>query len=830
MEKLTREAIAKPLTDFLSDAPAVIVVHANLFSFGMVDNPAETFLQCLLEAAGPDRTILMPTFTLSFFRERWFDAAATPSETGALSEYFRTLPDVQRTPCPLNSFAVTGPASERFMACKNNPTCWGEGSVLEALYNEDALIVGFGASLAESGSIFHYAEQQVGVPYRYFKTVQGKADFGNGTEDVVKRFYVSRRDLPTAYSFAAPMERLASEERVRRIRLGMGTIESVRAREAVDCLADMLRESPVAVLKNPQEYTAKAGQKCFAFCGSTNLDLMVQTFAETYEAATGIACRTVPIPFGQYRQHILDGESDLRAADPDYVVFLERAEDLFRPVLRGELADVKSQQARDNALETAIGNYVHTIRTARERMQSTLFVANFERTEPSIYYNADSAVEYGTAAVIRQANTMLEQALRGMPDTHIIDYASLLLRHGYDRAFGGKYWYMGKIPFSQSFAKLLSNTVVGITLALEGRTTRLIVLDLDNTLWSGVIGDDGIAGIQLGGDFPGNMFKEWQKFLKGLARRGIALAVCSKNTHEVAMDAIENHPEMVLKKDDFAAFRINWQDKGSNVASICEEVNLGPYSVMFLDDNPLEREWVKGRLPECVVPNLPADVSRWIEFLSDSPYLQAVNITDEDLKRSSQYIQRRKMNEFKASAESVDDFLRTLSMKVSIDPYAPEKNGARICQLFAKTNQFNTTTRRHSQGDLDALVRNGATVFAISLEDQFSEKEIIGTGILLSEGQDYLIDSFIMSCRVLGRRVETAALGWVVDRAKRLGFERVKGLIIETPKNAPVRMLFAEHGFAVQGNGEFVLRLDEPEKHPQVPDCITLVLSQNLLA
>jgi FkbH-like protein len=439
-------------------------------------------------------------------------------------------------------------------------------------------------------------------------------------------------------------------------------------------------------------------------------------------------------------------------------------------------------------------------------------------------YNADATAADGAVAATKLANALLAEAMAGLPDCHPLDYPTVIRRIGAADAFGGKYWYMGRIPFSAACNKALARKAIGVALALEGRTTRLIVLDLDNTLWGGVVGDDGVGGIALGGDYPGNVFKQWQRYLKALSGRGVALAVCSKNTYEVALEAIETHADMVLHKDDFAALRINWEDKGSNVLSICEEVNLGPQSVMFLDDNSLERQWVRARLPECVVPDLPEDPSRWIAFLSESPFLESAHLTDEDRKRSRQYVMRRRMADQRQSAASVDEYLHSLGMVVTVDAYDAAKNAARVLQLFAKTNQCNTTTTRYSQTDLEALIARGGRVLAVSLEDAMFEREIIAAVALVPGGDALEIDCLVMSCRAMGRGVESAALAAVARTARKLGFTRLRGRILPTPKNGPVRDLYAAHGFS---------RLDEttferdvaPDNDLGAPEYITLKIA-----
>lgn len=793
----------------------IVVIHANLFSFGYLDDIAYAFMQAIDEALGPDRTLLMPTFSFAFFKERRFHHRDSKSEMGVLSEYFRTLPGVDRTPCPVNSFAVRGPQSALFLDRPSGDSFWGAGSVFETLSRRDALVIGLGEPLAKSASIFHHAEERVGVPYRYFKTLTGKADFGAGPEDVRRRFYVRRVDLPVSYAYDAPVEFLRGRAKIREARLGVSTVEAVRAGDAVKCLTAMLTDDPLALLTNREEYEAAAARKVFCFLGSSNLDPTSHVFAAEHKALLQSEPRVLRLPFGQGTQQILDPESDLRVVDPHYVVFLERAEDLLGDLLHATSAPVEV----DATVADAVDRYAALLRRARAALSGRFLVANFESALPSPWGGADPQFSWGHRRVIALANARLAECLAELPDTHILDYQGLLLGHGARASNGRKYWYLGRIPFSQPFSTALARVVIGLSLAAEGRTARLVVLDLDNTLWGGVVGDDGMAGLRLGGDFPGNLFREWQRFLKSLTVRGIALAVCSKNDPEVALEAIETHPDMVLRRGDFAALRINWQDKAENILAICRELGLGPASVMLLDDNPVERERVRRGIPECIVPELPADVSQWIPFLAESPFLQALRVTDEDLMRTRQYTQMAKMRESAAGFDDVDDFLRTLDMRVELFPY-DATNKARILQLIAKTNQFNATTRRYTEADLERLVSDRqARVLAISLEDRFIKKEIVGVAIVVPDGATCRIDSFILSCRVLGRGIEHAVLEWIVDRARQEHYAAVLGEVVPTTRNTPVRSLYVDYGFEPLAEPWFRLDLVDAAGY-RVPDFI----------
>lgn len=822
MRKINKEECVAALSSTITPEDQVVVIHANIFSFGHLENITNEFLDIIGEVIGPDRTLLMPTFSFSFFNDYRFHYRDTPSNMGALSEAFRTLKGVARTPCPINSYAVRGPKSHLFLKPPSGDTCWGPGSVFETLYKCNALVIGFGEPLAKSASIFHHAEEIVGVPYRYFKTVIGQADFGNGYKNIRRRFYARRLDLPVEYSYEMPVSKLRDAGRVSMARLGMGIIETCRAMEAVDCLVSLLKKDPLTLLTNRESYEDYVSRKSFCFLGSTNLDFMAQKFETEYLALLNKACRITKMPFGQSPQQLLNPESNLRVTDPNYVIFLERVEELLEKVVPSSSTSLDDFSEVEGLVHNAIDRYVDIINKARSHLTGRFFVANFESLTPTPWGNADIQVAWGQHQIIKNANHRLAERLAELPDTFLLDYQRLVKVYGAQEAWGKKYWYLGRIPFSQAFSVGLSRAIIGLSLAAEGQTVRLIVLDLDDTLWGGIVGDDGLAALQLGGDFPGNMFQEWQRFLKSLTIRGIALAICSKNQTDVALKAISEHPNMVLHKEDFAALRINWEEKSINILSICREINLNPASVMFIDDNLLEREKVRLSLPECIVPEMPVDVSQWIPFLAYSPHLQTLKLTTEDMTRTRTYAQSAELRKSSANFTNIEDYLRTLEMKIELSHYQ-SSNQARILQLIAKTNQFNATTRRYSEGELARLIKEKkALVLSISLQDKWLQKEILGTVILIPDGLFYRIDSFILSCRVLGRNVEHAVLEWIIDQAKRSGYSSILGEIIPTDRNIPIRSLYLDHGFEHKSENKYHLDISKPREYV-APDYIQII-------
>jgi FkbH-like protein len=329
------------------------------------------------------------------------------------------------------------------------------------------------------------------------------------------------------------------------------------------------------------------------------------------------------------------------------------------------------------------------------------------------------------------------------------------------------------------------------------------VLDLDNTLWGGVIGDDGLEGIRLGDLEDGEAFVAFQRYLLSLKERGIILAVCSKNDHDNAVLPFARHPDMVLRQDDIAVFVANWSDKAENIRAIREVLNIGFDSMVFVDDNPFERNLVRGLLPEVIVPEMPEDPALYVRALARLNLFETTTYSHADLDRSEQYRVEARRHLAKASFASVDDYLRSLEMKISVERFS-RPNLARIAQLIQRSNQFNLTTRRYGEGECASLMADQKRyhAFTLSLGDRFGSYGLIAVAILELRTEEIEIDSFLMSCRVLQRGVEDFAMNHLVGVARTHGAARVLGRYIPTAKNGMVRDFFGRFGFVHLGSDQ----------------------------
>ena len=364
-------------------------------------------------------------------------------------------------------------------------------------------------------------------------------------------------------------------------------------------------------------------------------------------------------------------------------------------------------------------------------------------------------------------------------------------------------WNMAKLPFSMDYAPLYADHLGRLLAALKGKSRRVLVLDLDNTVWGGVIGDDGIAGIKIGeGDGTGEAFLSVQRLALSLRDRGIVLAVSSKNTDAVARAAFRDHPDMLLREDHIAVFQANWNDKATNIKAIADELSLGLDSFVFLDDNPAERDLVRQYLPQVAVPELPEDPALYARTLSAAGYFEATLFSEEDRKRAAFYEGNARRAFLGQGVASIDDYVAALDMEIDLRPF-DAIGRSRIYQLISKSNQFNLTSRRYSEADVKAMEEDPSIfTLQVRLKDRFGDNGMISVVACRTvEGNRWLIDTWLMSCRVLGRGVEKIVLRHLVEAARRQGIAELVGEYRPTERNALVRDHYAQLGFTALSTG-----------------------------
>lgn len=509
--------------------------------------------------------------------------------------------------------------------------------------------------------------------------------------------------------------------------------------------------------------------------------------------------------YGQMLQELDDPASGLHAFRPDVVLFAHDSERLAAGVSAAQTsADV------DAALARLKDELVALWRKARAAGMSVLQQTALP-APPALMGNNEHRLPGSRAAFLARVNA----SLREWADAEGVDLVALdaaAVRDGLAAWRDPALWARSKQEVRPAAAPMYGELVVRLLAARWGRSRKCLVLDLDNTLWGGVIGDDGLSGIVLGqGSALGEGFLAVQAYAKELSRRGIILAVCSKNEEANAWEPFDKHPEMILRRADIACLVANWDDKAANIQLIAQRLNIGVDSLVFLDDNPFERTRVREALPMVGVPEVPDDPALVPDVLAAAGYFEAVGLTAEDRLRTEQY---RGNSERASQRESFGDlsaYLASLQMRLICGRF-DEANRQRIVQLVNKTNQFNLTTRRYTQADYDAFLRDPNVVgLHLRLLDRFGDNGLIAVVIARAQADALEIDTWLMSCRVLGREVERATLTWLVDEARARGLHRLIGEYIETPKNAMVRDHYERLGFHKQGDGRFALDVSDFE-------------------
>jgi FkbH-like protein len=513
----------------------------------------------------------------------------------------------------------------------------------------------------------------------------------------------------------------------------------------------------------------------------------------------GIHLSIYTAEYGQYSQELMDSASALHAYAPNTVLFALDAHHLLRTI-----EPRNSEATAREMVETIRASLVRHWRLARDAFGCRVVQQTILPLFPTLLGNNEQRLPGSRA----RAAAALNAHLRDMGDAEGVDLLSVdtwAARDGLRTWHDPIWWHRAKQEVHPNAAVLYGDLFGRILAARQGRSYKCLVLDLDNTLWGGVIGDDGLGGIVLGqGSALGEAFSAFQEHARAYSERGIILAVCSKNDEANALEPFEKHPEMVLRRGDISCFIANWTDKASNIREIATRLNIGLDSLVFVDDNPFERELVRRELPMVAVPELPDDPSLWPFCLSDAGYFESAQLTDEDLDRTRQYQANNDREALRSEATDIESYLRGLNMALHWAPFEPV-NLKRIVQLINKTNQFNLTTRRTSESEIEALIADErALSLQLRLNDSFGDNGIIAivTGRPLAGSDEMLIETWLMSCRVLGRRVEEATLNLIVREARRLGARALVGEYRPTAKNAMVSDLYPRLGFQPYGREE----------------------------
>ncbi len=531
---------------------------------------------------------------------------------------------------------------------------------------------------------------------------------------------------------------------------------------------------------------------------------LLATAIEGNAKLEGINLEVFDADYNQIAFQLMDPQSETYAFRPDFVLLYEATDKLYEEFLDED--STGKRNFADSLMERIVSFWGMVSQNTNAKILQCNFTEICDRAFGSYSCKTDVSFTYQ----IRKLNFLLQQAMAEHSFVYPVDLLSLQLQMGVDKWHNSALYYDTKLACNMSALPHFSKCIVDVLKAMKGQVKKCVVLDLDNTLWGGVIGDDGIGGIEIGELGKGHAYADFQRWLKQLRERGILLAVCSKNDENKAKEPFEKHEEMILKLSDISMFVANWNDKATNIRLIQESLNIGMDSIVFIDDNAFERNLVREFIPEITVPELPEDPADYLDFLQAENLFETITYSDEDRKRTNQYQAEFKRKDMQSMAASLEDYLKGLKMIGEMKKFEPDKF-ARIAQLTQRSNQFNLRTIRYTEDDIERISEDDKYITAYcTLKDKFGDHGLVSVLILekRSDGEVF-IDTWLMSCRVLKRGMEEFIINSLVGLVKKSGFERITGEYIQTAKNSMVSDIYPKMGFESLGNGRYSLDIND---------------------
>jgi FkbH-like protein len=547
---------------------------------------------------------------------------------------------------------------------------------------------------------------------------------------------------------------------------------------------------------------------------SDSASQFLNTAIKGYGYEAGLNYDIYEADYNQIGLQIFDTSSELYAFNPDFIFINCSTEKLLKDFYKGgdpnEFATHIVQQA---------GKYYATITS---KLKAKVILNTYPEINDSVFGNFAAKVSGSFLYQLRKINLGLMGLSQVENGLSICDIAALQSHYGHKFAFDPKMYVSADMVYSLDFLPVIAKNITDIILSISGIFKKCLILDLDNTTWGGIIGDDGMEGIQLGYFGSGKIYTELQLWAKQLKQRGIILAICSKNTDEIAREPFENHPDMVLRMEDIAVFVANWETKVDNIRYIQSILNIWFDTMVFIDDNPFEREMVKSAIPELTVPDLPEDPAEYLQFLRNLNLFETASFTEEDTQRTRQYREEAQRNVLLQTFDNEDEFLASLGMASEVKAF-DAFTIPRVAQLTQRSNQFNLRTIRYTDEDVKRISNDpDYLTMSLTLADRFGDHGLIAVVILKKESTALFIDTWIMSCRVLKRGMENFTLNAIMDFARANNFEKVIGEYIPTKKNGIVKEHYSSLGFAPMDD-KWVLSVAGYEKRD------TFVHSKNVL-
>ncbi|WKT58313.1 HAD-IIIC family phosphatase [Candidatus Nitrosotenuis chungbukensis] len=468
-------------------------------------------------------------------------------------------------------------------------------------------------------------------------------------------------------------------------------------------------------------------------------------------AEKNIDCITYVGGYNQYNQEILNHESNVYKFSPDLTFLIVDTRNILGNLFHFPYSISASE--RRSFVEKKVKEIQNLANAFTSKTKSKLVIANFPLPTYSPHGIFETKTEYGLHKMIEDLNSRLIDSFANSDSIYIYDFNGFVSQYGEDNIFDYKQFLFGDMKISLDYIPYLANDLIGYVVGHLGLSKKCIILDLDNTLWGGIVGEDGFNGIRLGPEPPGNSYLEFQRVLLSLYQRGIILAINSKNNYDEALKVIKEHPYMVLREEHFASIRINWNDKVSNMKEIANGLNIGADSMVFFDDDPVNREYMRINMPQILTVDLPQDPSQYAQTIKKMNEFSVLSITDEDAQRGKMYLEQRKRSDLEQSAPDLESFLKNLDLKVLIKN-ANEFTIPRISQLTLKTNQFNLTTKRYQESDIKKLSEDDRYVVGCAqVTDKFGDNGITGVFIVRKENpKEWFIDTFLLSSQSHGKR------------------------------------------------------------------------------
>ena len=492
--------------------------------------------------------------------------------------------------------------------------------------------------------------------------------------------------------------------------------------------------------------------------------------------------------FNQVERQLLDATSELYEFVPDYIIVFQSSHKLLTKY--NKLSVEQQHLLADNRL-SFIDNIAKSVK-------SRVIYFNYPEIDDTVYGSYSNRVESSFTYQVRKLNFMLMGISVKYSNLFICDIATIQNKIGRDTMFHPAVYIGSEMVFSIDSLPYIAAKTIDIISAIEGKFKKCLILDLDNTVWGGIVGDDGYEKLELGHELGiGKAFTEFQQWALKLKNRGIILAICSKNNEDTAKEPFEKHPEMVLRLEDIAVFIANWENKADNIRRIQAILNIGFDSMVFLDDNPFERNLVRENLPEVTVPELPEDPAHYLEYIYSLNLFETATVSSTDADRTKQYQVEAERQSTQMSFTNEADFLKSLDMKSEVRAFN-NFNTPRVSQLSQRSNQFNLRTVRYTESEIGLMSKNkDFHTFSFTLTDKFGDNGLICVVILeVKNKETVFIDTWFMSCRVLKRGMENFVLNTVVEYARNKGYKNIIGEYIPTPKNSMVKDHYSNLGFS----------------------------------